>query len=233
MFRAITSNFQWAGVYCMEWRQYRPTKFILRTFPRTFRSLFLRFFLVVIHCRKYIAVISFGKHSDCLWQLRCLKTWSLKIKPSVWFLRVVPLTNLRSNIHFELFLFTLIPACLAVGISGPVLQRIERVLSFGPRSWENIRIKSLLAKLRRRKSTPVPPPATWATTIRQRYKILPSGSGGGVVLPWKLCTAARAPVIKTCAPKKYFYTSENFCMFTVLKFATELRIAKNTLHSVL
>ena len=96
------------------------------------------------------------------------KTWSLKIKPSVWFLRVFPLTNLRSNIHFQLFLFTLIPACLAVGISGPVLQRIERVLSFGPWSRENIRIKSLLAKLRRRKSNPVPSPATWATTIRQR-----------------------------------------------------------------
>ena len=95
-------------------------------------------------------------------------TWPLKIKPSVWFLRVVPLTNFWSNIHFELFLFTLIPACLAVEISGPVLQRIERVLSFGPRSRENIRIKSLLASLRRRKSTPVPPPATWATTIRQR-----------------------------------------------------------------
>ena len=111
--------------------------------------------------------------------IEVFKTWSLKIKPSVWFLRVVPLTSSRSNIHFELFLFTLIPACLAVGISGPVMQRIERVLSFGPRSRENIRIKSLLAKLRRRKSTPVPPPATWATTIRQRYKILPSGSGGG------------------------------------------------------
>ena len=98
--------------------------------------------------------------------IEVFKTWSLKIKPLVWFLRVVPLTSSRSNIHFELFLFTLIPACLAVGISGPVMQRIERVLSFGPRSRENIRIKSLLAKLRRRKSTPVPPPATWATTIR-------------------------------------------------------------------
>ena len=53
--------------------------------------------------------------------IEVFKSWSLKIKPSVWFLRVVPLTNLRSNIHFELFLFTLIPACLAVGISGPVL----------------------------------------------------------------------------------------------------------------
>ena len=165
--------------------------------------------------------------------IEVFKTWSLKIKPSVWYLRVVPLTNLPSNIHLELYLFTLIPTCLAVGISVPVLQRTERVLLFGPRTRENIRIKSLLAKLRRRKSTPVPPPATWATTIRQRYKILPSGSGGGVVLPWKLCTAARAPVIKKCAPKKYLYTSENFCMFTVLKFATELRIAKNTLHSVL
>ena len=28
-------------------------------------------------------------------------------------------------------------------------------------------------------------------------------------------------------------TSENFCMFTVLNFATELRIAKNTLYSAL
>ena len=179
MFRAITSNFQWAGVYCMEWRQYRPTKFILRTFPRTFRSLFLRFFLVVIHCRKYIPVISFGKHSDCLWQLRCLKTWSLKIKPSVWFLRVVPLTNLRSNIHFELFLFTLIPACLAVGISGPVLQRIERVLSFGPWSWENIRIKSLLAKLRRRKSTPGPPTSDVGYNNTAAVKNSPKWKRGG------------------------------------------------------
>ena len=63
--------------------------------------------------------------------IEVFKTWSLKIKPSIWFLRVVPLTNLRSNIHFELFLFTLIPACLGVGISGPVLQRIERVLCLG------------------------------------------------------------------------------------------------------
>lgn len=63
--------------------------------------------------------------------IEVFKTWSLKIKPSVWFLRVVPLTNLRSNIHFELFLFTLIPACLAVGISGPVLQRIERCFRLG------------------------------------------------------------------------------------------------------
>ena len=131
--------------------------------------------------------------------IEVFKTWSLKIKPSVWFLWVVPLANLRSNIHFELFLFTLIPACLAVGISGTVLQRIERVLSFGPRSRENIRIKSLLAKLRRRKSTPVPPQATWATITLQRYKILPSGSGGGrggeggggVVLLWKLCMYVR------------------------------------------
>lgn len=77
---------------------------------------------IVVNIYRYL----FWKTLGLFMTIVVFKTWSLKIKPSVWFLRVVPLTNLRSNIHFELFLFTLIPACLAVGISGPVLQRIER-----------------------------------------------------------------------------------------------------------
>ena len=59
------------------------------------------------------------------------KTWSLKIKPLVWFLRVVPLTNLRSNIHFELFLFTLIPTCLAVGLAGKYCKESSECFCLG------------------------------------------------------------------------------------------------------
>lgn len=111
--------------------------------------------------------------------IEVFKTWSLKINPSVWFLRVVPLTNFRSNIHIELFLFTLIPAYLAFGISGPVLKRIERLLSFGPQSPENIGIKSTLAKLRRRNSTPGPPTSDLGYNNTAAVRNSPGYWGGG------------------------------------------------------
>ena len=116
--------------------------------------------------------------------IEVFKTWSLKINPSVWFLRVVPLTNLRSNIHFELFLFTLIPAYLAFGISGPVMKRIERLLSFGPQSPENIGIKSTLAKLRRQNSTPGPPTSDVGYNNTAAVRNSPGYWGGGRVFSY-------------------------------------------------
>ena len=185
------------------------------------------------------------------------KTWSLKIKPSVWFLRVVPLTNLRSNIHFELFLFTLIPTCLAVGLAGKYCKESSECFCLG-RGLERTLGSSHCQRSSAAEKVPRSPHQRRGHNNTAAVKNSPEwkrgGGRGGVVFLWKLCmyvrpkgydvcailvwnlllrislvccplrseigygfrdltvkehtrmcTAARAPVIKTCAPKKYFY----------------------------